>query len=85
MSVNLTDTADPVILEVDRLNSQNNQNANAGPQNPVNPLVRGLVRTNLSAPSFAVVSEMTNRTVQGTPYCSQANSACASMVVGDPL
>jgi hypothetical protein len=85
MSVSLTDTNDPKMLEVDRLNSHNNQNANAGPQSQFNPLVRGLVRTNLSIPSFGVVSEMTNRTVGAPGFCSQTAGVCDSLYIGDPI
>jgi hypothetical protein len=72
MSVNLTDSNDPSIIEVDRLNANSNQNPNALPISTGNPLVRGLVRTNLSIPSFGVVSELTNRTING------ANSFCTA-------
>ncbi len=60
MSFSLDDTNDPTLLDVDPLNAHNNQQAHPVPQGSYLPLVRGLVRTNLSVPALGVVSEATN-------------------------
>lgn len=72
----------PVLLEVDLLNANNRQNTNAGVMAPNNPLVRGLVRTNLSMPSFGVVSEAVQNT-SGTNYC--AGGVSDLFTIGDPI
>ncbi len=61
------------------------------PQGSNLPLVRGLVRTNLSTPALGVVSEATNNfppeSQSDTPsiYCSVNNNFCNTFTVGDPL
>jgi hypothetical protein len=75
-------------MEVDWLNAHNNQNGNAMLQATNNPLVRGLVKTNLSVPSLAVVSEATNN---GASYCKtnpttgSGRGVCDAMTIGDPV
>lgn len=91
-SVNLTDTNDPVLLEVDMLCANSGQNPDYMAKSNNNPLVRGLVRTNLSMPAFGVVSEVTNNVPDGTNnvpggtnFTNSNPGVSQSMILGDPI
>lgn len=71
------------LVDVDVLNANNAQ-----PQGPLagsNGIPRGLVRTGLSVPSVAVVSEATNIGTNGSGYCATNGGTCNALTVGDPL
>lgn len=84
LGLNLTDGNDPSVLDIDLLNANNAQNTRAAPNATQAPLARGLTRTNLSVPSFAVVSEATNNGLDST-YCTLNAGTCDAMVTGDPM